>query len=134
MRNKQSIIFGAEKPQCIDVISTDRKVPGVLPCGRDTLQNLGFYFLVVAILCLFLYTSFPSETPIGLDGTGINKELWVQLPKCLLVIRFLLYTRNYDTATKTFCWLLRRFHPHTRCLLTPVFFASETLLFNSCVC
>ena len=131
MRNKQSISFGAEKTQCVDVVSTDRKVPVVCHVVATPCRILVFHFVVVAISCLFLYMSSPSKTLVGLDGTGINKELWVWLPKRLLVTRFPLYIRNYDTATKTFCLLLRRFRPRTRRLLTSVFLASETLLFNS---
>ena len=73
MHNKQSIFFGAEKPQCVDVIFTDQKVPGVLLCGRDALQNPGFSFL-------------GSGHVMFISGT--NKKMWVRLPKRLLVTRF----------------------------------------------
>ena len=87
MRNKQSTFYGAEKLQCVDVISTDLKVPNVLPCGRDALQNPGF--------------SFPGSGHV-MFISGINKELWLRLPKCFLVTMFLLYIRIMVRLTEYF--------------------------------
>ena len=61
-------------------------MPGVLPCGRDALQNPVFSYPGSGLVMYFsVQVHVPSEMPVGLDRPGINKELWVRVSNRFLV-------------------------------------------------